>query len=97
MENFTEQFLNKISEEIRTATLYLKNEERREEKAIEVIEKYFLFNQFDIVGEVPASGANGSWKEMKNTIRIQYRCGYSRNNYAPCIEINKDALPVQNF
>lgn len=41
------------------------------------------------VGEVPAKGANLSIIELKDKYRVNFRCGYSRNNYAPCIEITK--------
>ena len=38
-------------------------------------------------GEVPAKGANLSVIFMADRVRINYRCGYSRHNYAPCLEI----------
>ena len=41
------------------------------------------------VGEKPAKGASFSTVEMKDRFRVNYRCGYSRCNYAPCIEILK--------
>ena len=41
------------------------------------------------VGEVPAKGANLSIISLKNTFRVNFRCGYGRNNYAPCVEISK--------
>lgn len=37
----------------------------------------------------PAKGASFSVIELSDRFRINYRCGYSRNNYAPCIEILK--------
>ena len=47
--------------------------------------------RFDNVGEKPARGANLSIIKMKGKYRVNYRCGYSRNNYAPCVEIlNED-------
>lgn len=47
--------------------------------------------KFEDVGEKPAKGANLSIIKMKGKYRVNYRCGYSRNNYAPCIEIlNED-------
>lgn len=47
--------------------------------------------KFENVGEKPAKGANLSIIKMKGKYRVNYRCGYSRNNYAPCIEIlNED-------
>ena len=44
---------------------------------------------FEVVGEKPSAGANLSIIEMKDKFRVNYRCGYSRHNYAPCIEIKK--------
>jgi hypothetical protein len=37
----------------------------------------------------PARGAAFSVIEMADRYRVNYRCGYSRHNYAPCIEILK--------
>ena len=41
------------------------------------------------VGEVPSKGANLSIISLKNAFRVNFRCGYGRNNYAPCVEISK--------
>lgn len=43
-----------------------------------------------LVGEKPAKGAVFSVIELKDRFRVNYRCGYSRNNYAPCVEIKKN-------
>ena len=37
----------------------------------------------------PAKGASFSIVELSDRFRVNYRCGYSRYNYAPCIEILK--------
>lgn len=37
----------------------------------------------------PAQGASFSVIELSDRFRINYRCGYSRNNYAPCVEVLK--------
>ena len=39
--------------------------------------------------EKPCAGASFSLIELKDRFRINYRCGYSRHNYAPCIEVLK--------
>ena len=39
--------------------------------------------------EKPAKGAAFSVIELSDRYRINYRCGYSRNNYAPCVEVLK--------
>lgn len=39
--------------------------------------------------EKPCACASFSVKELKDRYRINYRCGYSRHNYAPCIEVLK--------
>jgi len=44
-------------------------------------------NKIFSVGEVPAKGANLSVIFLSDRVRINYRCGYSRYNYAPCLEI----------
>jgi len=44
-------------------------------------------NKIIDVGEVPAKGANLSVIFMADRVRINYRCGYSRHNYAPCLEV----------
>lgn len=41
-------------------------------------------------GERRCKGAVYSITELKDRYRINYRCGYTRHNYAPCIEILKD-------
>lgn len=38
-------------------------------------------------GDKPAAGAVLSCIYLKDRVRINYRCGYSRYNYAPCIEV----------
>lgn len=48
--------------------------------------------RFEDVGEKPAKGANLSIVTMKGKFRVNYRCGYSRHNYAPCIEILKEDI-----
>jgi len=48
--------------------------------------------RFDLVGEKPAKGANLSVITMKGKYRVNYRCGYGRNNYAPCVEILNEVL-----
>ena len=37
----------------------------------------------------PAAGRAFAVIELSDRFRINYRCGYSRRNYAPCIEILK--------
>jgi len=37
----------------------------------------------------PSKGASYSVTELSDRFRINYRCGYSRNNYAPVIEVLK--------
>ena len=37
----------------------------------------------------PAAGRSFAVIELSDRFRINYRCGYSRYNYAPCIEILK--------
>lgn len=37
----------------------------------------------------PAAGRSFAVIELLDRFRINYRCGYSRYNYAPCIEILK--------
>lgn len=63
----------------------------REQKVIEAIASVrHLFPEnvnFNFVGEKPMFGANGSIKEMKDRVRIQYKSGYGKYNYAPCLEI----------
>ena len=46
-------------------------------------------NESDIIyaGEKPCVGRCLGVKVMKDRVRINYRCGYGRYNYAPCIEI----------
>lgn len=82
------KIVKKIGEEIAAATMNMKDFGRREEIAKEIIFNYVGWN-FTELGEVPACGANGSVKEMAETYRIQYRCGYGKWNYAPCLEIKK--------
>ena len=38
-------------------------------------------------GEKPCVGRCLGVKQMKDRVRINYRCGYGRYNYAPCIEV----------
>lgn len=80
--------IEKLANEIRNATINMKNISQREDAVKEILNK-FEYSHFrsDFVGEVPAKGANGSFTEMKNRVRIQYRCGYGKWNYAPCIEV----------
>lgn len=61
----------------------------RESILIEELEKEGIKNAI-AVGEKPAKGANLSIICLKTKYRINYRCGYSRYNYAPCIEISKN-------
>ena len=44
-------------------------------------------NKIINAGEVPAKGANLSVIFMADRVRINYRCGYTRYNYAPCLDI----------
>ena len=37
----------------------------------------------------PAAGRAFAVIELSDRFRINYRCGYSRYNYAPCIEVMK--------
>jgi hypothetical protein len=39
--------------------------------------------------EKPCAGAAFSVIELSDRFRVNYRCGYSRHNYAPCVEILK--------
>lgn len=39
--------------------------------------------------EKPSDGSSFSVKELSDRFRINYRCGNSRYNYAPCIEVLK--------
>ena len=39
--------------------------------------------------EMPCAGAAFTVKELSDRYRVNYRCGYGRHNYAPCIEILK--------
>ena len=39
--------------------------------------------------EKPCAGAAFSITELSDRFRINYRCGYSRHNYAPCVEVLK--------
>lgn len=41
------------------------------------------------IGTVPNKGASFSVVEMKNSYRVNVRCGYGKHNYAPCVEIKK--------
>lgn len=74
-----------------SASLKINNKtslEIREMILVEELEKVGITN-FTSVGEVFAKGANFSIMEMKGKFRVNFRCGYGRNNYAPCIEISK--------
>lgn len=48
-------------------------------------------NGFDAIdaGQKPCKGASFSVIELKNSFRINYRCGYGMYNYAPCVEVKK--------
>lgn len=48
-------------------------------------------NGFDAIdaGQKPCKGASFSVIELKNRFRINYRCGYGKCNYAPCVEVSK--------
>ncbi len=37
----------------------------------------------------PAAGRAFAVIELSDRFRINYRCGYSQHNYAPCIEVMK--------
>lgn len=89
-----EKFVEKIANEIRTATLNMKKIEEREAKVDDIMNEYNI--RYEFLGDVPAKGANGSIKKMKASYRIQYRCGYSKHNYAPSIEIENRYLTT-NF
>ena len=39
--------------------------------------------------DLPAAGRSFAVIELSDRFRINYRCGYSRHNYAPCIEVMK--------
>lgn len=39
------------------------------------------------VGEKPSTGRCLGLTFLKDRVRIGYRCGYGRYNYAPCIEV----------
>jgi hypothetical protein len=86
------ELVEKMADKIRNRTMNMKSIDDREAEVNEVIVTMcHLIASEDIsfVGEVPASGANGAITEMATKFRVQYRCGYGRNNYAPCIEILK--------
>ena len=63
------------------------------------IRKDYLFTLLDIEfprtqivfcdKDKPAAGASFTVIELSDRFRINYRCGYSRYNYAPCIEVMK--------
>jgi hypothetical protein len=94
MEDLLE-IAKKIGASISILTAGIRNYETRVELTKKVIKDYrkngILTDnvKVDFVGEKPMKGANGSVKKMKNSIRIQYRCGYSSHNYAPCIELKQ--------
>jgi len=47
--------------------------------------------RFEGAGEKPVGGACFTVKSMKGKYRINYRCGYGKYNYAPCIDVlNED-------
>jgi hypothetical protein len=79
------------AQEIRTKIYFATINQKCDRKLIvrDIMRKYFPNVAYQFVGEVPAKGANASLMNMKDRYRINYRCGYSRNNYAPCIEILK--------
>lgn len=39
------------------------------------------------VGDKPAKGISFFVSKMKNSVRVNVRCGYGKFNYAPCVEI----------
>jgi hypothetical protein len=55
----------------------------------ELIEAGISENRIKDEGAVPSRGAAFSVKEMKRHYRINYRCGYGRWNYAPCLSVKK--------
>lgn len=82
-----EKQVEKIAAEIRKATLNIRSEEKRFEAVSRVMAKYDV--SYNYVGEkqMGAAGAVGSIQKMKGRYRINYRCGYGKHNYAPCVEI----------
>jgi len=57
----------------------------------ELIEAGISENRIKDEGSVPSRGAAFSVKEMERHYRINYRCGYGRWNYAPCLSVKKIA------
>ena len=45
--------------------------------------------EYEYLGEVPHKGANFSIIERNKYYKVNVRCGYSRNNYAPVFKIYK--------
>jgi hypothetical protein len=85
----------KVGLRIKEATFKIRNSAVRYYKALDVMnclkrDGIIPENiEFNFVGEKPAKGANGSFKSMKDSVRIQIRCGYGKHNYAPCFELKE--------
>ena len=88
-KNFTIEIVEKVI----AATVEACNETKKSntlETRYDILAKHLSTIQsikFEDVGEKPARGANLSIIYLKDRLRVNYRCGYSRNNYAPCVEI----------
>lgn len=75
----------KIAGEIYTATYGLKKIEKREEIVKKIMADKFPEIEYKFIGEKCHAGRNGAAKVARGGFRINYRCGYSKHNYAPCI------------
>jgi len=90
--NYTMQELCEIA--AKKAKKMCKGVKTIDRKSILMLQLEIVFNNakapFNLVAcsaEKPAKGAAFSVINLKDRFRINYRCGYSRHNYAPCVEV----------
>ena len=85
MTQVTKEIANQIAAEIYKATFQIKKISKREELVEKILEEKFPNLKYEFIGEKSHSGANGRAKKSHGGYRINYRCGYGKHNYAPCI------------
>ena len=82
--------VQEIAKQIRLKTLNVRGHEKREAAVNSILTALGVEPNKVIWHDAkPCKGANGSIIELSDRYRIQYRCGYGKHNYAPCIEIVK--------